>query len=70
MASNSESVAQSYEASNKRRRLSNNNNHDIDDDEEEKTVQVSSKCKGATTIPIFLKSKYHYTNHTNLVISM
>jgi hypothetical protein len=35
--------------------------HDIDysamdDDDEEKTTQTS-KCKGATTIPIFLKSK-------------
>ena len=27
------------------------------DDDEEKTVQTS-KCKGATTIPIFLKSKF------------
>jgi hypothetical protein len=30
---------------------------DDDDDGEPKTTQTS-KCKGATTIPIFLKSKY------------
>ena len=30
---------------------------DAVDDDEEKTVQTS-KCKGATTIPIFLKSKF------------
>lgn len=29
---------------------------DEDDDDDEKTAQTS-KCKGATTIPIFLKSK-------------
>jgi hypothetical protein len=28
----------------------------LDDDDDEKTAQTS-KCKGATTIPIFLKSK-------------
>lgn len=43
---------------NKRRRLSGNSNNDDGDDDmsEEKTV-TTSKCKGATTIPIFLKSK-------------
>ena len=29
------------------------------EEDEEKTVQTS-KCKGATTIPIFLKSKFVY----------
>ena len=47
----------SASGSNKRRRLSNGSNEDGDDDiSEEKTV-TTSKCKGATTIPIFLKSK-------------
>ncbi len=30
---------------------------DDDDEDDEKTTQTS-KCKGATTIPIFLKSKF------------
>ena len=53
------------ENNNKKRRLSNNGGGDHDDDEdassisrigedEEKMVQTS-KCKGGTTIPIFLK---------------
>ena len=37
---------------------------DDEDDEEEKTVQTS-KCKGATTIPIFLKSEYCRASRIN-----
>jgi hypothetical protein len=36
--------------------MDDDDDDDDDDDEEEKTVQTS-KCKGATTIPIFLKSE-------------
>lgn len=39
----------------KKRRLSNDD-EDSGDEDDEKTAQTS-KCKGATTIPIFLKSK-------------
>jgi hypothetical protein len=36
-----------------------------DDDSEPKTTQTS-KCKGATTIPIFLKSKYQSSYNKGL----
>lgn len=39
---------------NKRKRAEDDDDDDLDD---EKTAQTS-KCKGATTIPIFLKSKF------------
>jgi hypothetical protein len=31
---------------------------DVDDEDSEPKTTQTSKCKGATTIPIFLKSKY------------
>jgi hypothetical protein len=37
---------------------------DDDDDEEEKTAQTS-KCKGSTTIPIFLKSKFNLLENSS-----
>ena len=50
------------EPNNKRRRMSESTSGDGDQggedaSMEEKTV-TTSKCKGATTIPIFLKSKF------------
>ena len=55
-------------ANNKRKRVSDNSSlkaarHDGDDDhhlldEDDGKTATTSKCKGATTIPIFLKSKF------------
>lgn len=38
--------------------LTNNNPKTIEDIEDEEKQAQTSKCKGATTIPIFLKSKF------------
>lgn len=54
-------------AGNKRRRGTDGAEGDIGD---EKTAQTS-KCKGATTIPIFLKSKFEcFDNLSRLNVSM
>jgi len=44
---------------NKRRRMSTGDDHGDDASMDEKTV-TTSKCKGATTIPIFLKSELQF----------
>jgi hypothetical protein len=45
--------------------MNTNNNYDEENISEQKTTQTS-KCKGATTIPIFLKSAFIY-NHLGIL---